>query len=171
MRYRYAQFQLIDSFTLFYYKFIQNNKQKDVHFWSMQMGSPVYYNWCGQAVERVCLIHLQQIKEALGISGIISNAYSWFSPKKPGKQGAQIDLVIDRSDDVIDLCEIKFAKELYEVSKEENEKVQNRRIRFITDTKTDKAVHLVLISANNVAQNSYSNEFQSIINSDSLFSK
>ena len=165
-----GQYQLIDSYTLFYYKFIQNNHQSDVHIWSAQMGSPVYYNWCGLAFERVCLLHLQQIKQSLGITGIISYAYSWLSRGEQGKaKGAQIDLVIDRSDNVIDLCEIKFTKEPYEVSKDEDEKVQNRRSRFLQDTKTNKAVHLILISANDVIANPYSSEFQSIITSDALF--
>ncbi|MCI6875457.1 MAG: ATP-binding protein [Parabacteroides sp.] len=169
---KHAQYQLIDSYTLFYYKYILSNHLKDEHFWSAQMGSPIYYNWCGLAFERVCLLHLSQIKKALGISGIISNAFSWFSRPEQGKQkGAQIDLVIDRSDNVVDLCEIKYTKEPYEVTREEEEKVQNRRSRFLTDTKTNKAVHLILISANDVVPNSYSYEFQSIISADALFSE
>lgn len=170
MKLKNAQYQLIDSYTLFYYKFIEGNQQGDAHFWSVQMGSPAYFNWCGLAFERVCLLHLPQIKNSLGITGIISNAYSWFSHGRRGlNKGVQIDLVIDRSDNVIDLCEIKFSKDAYEVSRDEEEKVQNRRLRFIDDTKTAKAVHLILISASDVVTNSYSNEFQYIITSDALF--
>jgi hypothetical protein len=62
-----ALFQLIDSYTLFYYQFIRQNQQSDEHFWSASMGTPLYYNWCGLAFERLCLLHLSQIMAALGI--------------------------------------------------------------------------------------------------------
>ncbi|MBQ6769705.1 MAG: ATP-binding protein [Bacteroidales bacterium] len=165
-----AMFQLIDSYTLFYYRFIEGNIQGDEHFWSSQASSPFYYNWCGLAFERVCLLHLLQIKAALGISGIVSNAYSWRSiPKQKNETGAQIDLLIDRNDQVIDLCEMKYTKDPFEMNSEEDEKVQHRLSRFLSDTKTDKAVHLVLVSANGVKRNAYSDEFQSIITAEALF--
>jgi len=165
-----AVFQLIDFYTLFYYKFIQHNAQGDEHFWSSQASTSLYYNWCGLAFERVCLLHLPQIKTALGISGIVSNAYSWRSlPAKQGEKGAQIDLLIDRNDNVIDLCEMKYTKDPYEEDSEEDKKVQHRLSRFLSDTKTNKAVHLVLISANSVKRNAYSDEFQFVITSEALF--
>ena len=165
-----AVFQLIDSYTLFYYKFILNNIHDDQGFWSKQISAPVYYNWCGLAFERVCLMHIAQIKKALGISGIISSEYAWHSKitRNEGR-GAQIDLIIDREDNVIDLCEIKYTKERYEASSEENDIIQNRRTRFVDETKTAKAVHLILISANGIKRNTYSGEFQNILTSECLF--
>lgn len=165
-----ALFQLIDSYTLFYYKFIRHNKQDDEHFWSSQISSPVYYNWCGLAFERICLLHITQIKKALGIIGTISTVCSWQSNKSNGeKKGAQIDLLIDRNDGVIDVCEMKYTKEPYEMDAIEEEKIQNRRSRFIEDSGTDKAIHLVLVAATGVKRNCYSDEFQSVITADSLF--
>ena len=85
-------------------------------------GTPRYYNWCGRAFERVCLCHTDQIKQKLGISGILTEEYAWrYIPKKKKedeepavakgkrkKEGCQVDLLIDRSDGIIDLCEMKY---------------------------------------------------------------
>ena len=166
-----AIFQLIDSYTIFYHDFILENTSGDTSFWSHQTGSPLYYNWCGRAFERVCLLHVDQIKKALGIFGVISQVCSWYLPKTPNKNGAQIDLIIDRDDSVIDICEIKYTKQPYEMTLDEELKIKNRRDRFISKTNTDKSIHLVLISARGVLRNSYSDEFQSIITADALFEK
>ena len=163
-------YQLIDSFTLFYYKYIQENVNNDEHFWSQQSGSPTYYNWCGLAFERVCLLHLPQIKKALGIFGTISNACSWHTAASTdGGNGAQIDLLIDRNDQVIDICEMKYTKEPYEMDTDEDQRIQNRRTRFISATQTDKAVHLILVSANGIKRNAYSDEFQAVLTAEDLF--
>lgn len=165
-----ALFQLVDSYTLFYYRFIRHNNRDDEHFWTSQLGSPTYYNWCGLAFERVCLLHIPQIKKSLGINGTISSVCSWQSShSENGQRGAQIDLLIDRDDQVIDLCEMKFTKEPYEINADEEQKLQNRRSRFVSETHTDKAVHLILVSASGVKRNSYSDEFQSVITSEELF--
>ena len=166
-----AVFQLIDSYTLFYYRFIQQNTGGDEYFWSRQTGSPIYYNWCGLAFERVCLLHLTQIKKALSIFGTVSRVCSWYLPATSKSKGAQIDLLIDRDDNVIDICEMKYTKQPYEMTFEDDQKVQNRRSRLIAETGTDKSVHLVLVSASGVKSNSYSDEFQSVITSEALFEK
>ncbi|MBO4379385.1 MAG: ATP-binding protein [Muribaculaceae bacterium] len=168
---KHSIFQLIDSYTLFYYKFIKENRKNDNNYWSRQMASPSYYNWCGLAFERVCLLHVNQIKKALSIFGTISTVCSWRTLTDANAKGAQIDLVIDRDDNVIDLCEIKYTKEPYEVPSEEEQKIQNRRSRFISSTRTQKAVHLVLISANGIKRNAYSDEFQAILTAESLFAE
>ena len=168
---KFAVFQLIDSYTLFYYRFIQQNSGGDECFWSRQTGSPLYYNWCGLAFERVCLLHVTQIKKALSICGTISRVCSWYQPATFERKGAQIDLLIDRNDGIIDICEMKYTKQPYEMTSEEEQKVQNRRNNFRIATGTDKSIHLILISANEVKQNSYSVEFQDIITADALFEK
>ena len=165
-----ALFQLIDSYTLFYYQFIKQNRREDNHFWTSQTGTPVYYNWCGLAFERLCLLHVPQIKKALGISGTISTVCSWRSGKRAeGQKGAQIDLLIDRNDNVIDICEMKYTKYPYEMDIAEEMKIQNRRSRFIEEADTDKAIHLILVSASGVKRNCYSDEFQSLISAEALF--
>lgn len=166
-----AIYQLMDPFTLFYFKFMRSNERNDEHFWSHSQGSPTYYNWCGLAFEMVCMQHIAQIKASLGIEGIISNVCSWKSgSKESDTKGAQIDLVIERNDNAIDLCEIKYTKEKFSVTSEYNDVIQNKRARFIEEYQTHQAVHLVLISANEVIHNSYYDEFQNVIYADSLFS-
>ncbi len=166
-----AVFQLIDSYTLFYYRFIQQNTGGDEYFWSRQTGSPLYFNWCGLAFERVCLMHVIQIKKALSIFGSISRVCAWYQPSTPEKKGAQIDLLIDRNDDIIDICEMKYTKQPYEMTNEAEQKMLNRRSRLIAETDTKKSVHLILVSANGIKRNSYSNEFQDVVTAEDLFEK
>ena len=105
-----AMYQLMDNFTLFYFKFIQENKNGNPHFWSSSLDTSVHNAWAGLAFERVCLQHLPEIKAALGFSAVISSAHSWtFKPKPDDTDqiGVQIDLLIDRNDGIINLCEMK----------------------------------------------------------------
>jgi hypothetical protein len=110
-----ALFQLIDNYTLFYFKFLKTNSATDEHFWSKSTDSPQYSSWCGLAFERVCLLHSRQIKAKLGIAGIISSEYAWQTKKDETGNGAQIDLLIDRNDGVINLCEMKFTKAPFKI--------------------------------------------------------
>ncbi len=123
--------------------------------------------FCG----RVCLLHVTQIKKALSIFGTISRECSWYQTATAERKGSQIDLLIDRNDDIIDICEMKYTKQPYEMTAEEEQKIQYRRSSFITETKTNKSIHLILVSASGVKQNSYSNEFQSVIAAEDLFEK
>ena len=110
MKSKGALYQLTDCYTLFYFRFVHDNPANDEHFWSKSIGTGEYNNWCGLAFERVCLLHSRQIKAKLGISGIISSEYAWSAEREEGKRGAQIDLLIDRNDGVINLCEMKYSK-------------------------------------------------------------
>ena len=99
-------YQLIDPFTLFCETFLKNRKKNS---WMQFIGTPAYYAWTGLSFETVCLNHTDQIKAALGISGIEADLYSWQrKASDSGKEGAQIDLLIDRADRTIDLCEMKY---------------------------------------------------------------
>ena len=176
-------YQLIDSYTLFYYAYIKANKHRDRQFWSKNLGTPQHNTWCGLAFERVCLLHVDQIKRALSIGGIMSSDYSWRSPKKKVTEnnssdkekqekktrGVQIDLLIDRSDDVIDVCEMKYYAKKYAFTKEEYDNLQNRILRLAEDTKTRKAVQSVLITTYGLILNEYSDIVQSVVTMDDLF--
>jgi uncharacterized protein len=111
---RYVQYKLIDEFTIFYLKFMHNRDLKTIN-WKLESITQSYKSWCGFAFERVCLKHLTAIKNALQINGIISYASSWYA--KDQSNGAQIDLLLDRKDNTINVLEIKFYKEPYEISK------------------------------------------------------
>lgn len=162
-------FQLVDSYTLFYHKFIKVNIKRDERFWSHNIGRPVYNNWCGLAFERLCLLHVNQIKQALGITGVVSGVCSWKVEKNGELPGAQIDLILDRDDNVIDLCEMKFTRERFAITAEYNGKLLNKRARFLEVADKSKGVHMILISAQDAVSNSYLEEFQKVITIDALF--
>lgn len=165
-----AMYQLVDFFTVFYFKFILENVRHDPNFWSKNIGSNLYNNWCGLAFERVCFAHIPQIKQALSIGGVVTNEYSWFVRRTEERPGAQIDLLLDRADQTINICEIKYsASSEYTLNEEEELKILSRRERFIEETNTTKAVHLTLITTRGLTKNYYSDIFQNVIIADSLF--
>ena len=160
-------YQLVDPFTIFYYEFIKGNKNNDPNFWTHCLNTNPYHTWCGLSFERVCLLHVEQIKHALGISGVISRIHSWRSSAT--KNGAQIDLLIDRDDDVIDLCEMKYTKAPWEMTDEDSNDIIHKESVFRSETGTTKAIHNVLVSANGVKRNAYSDDLQNIVTLDDLF--
>ncbi len=162
--------QLIDNFTLFYFKFMEDRKNTDTNYWSKIQTAPTYHNWCGLAFERVCLLHSEQIKKALGISGVITNEYSWRTAANDEHPGAQIDLLIDRSDKAINLCEIKYADGPYTLDKKYMENLRNKAALFRQLTKTRKGIALTMITSSGLVKNSYSmNSIHSQITADDLF--
>lgn len=157
-------YQLIDPFTLFSIQFMQNRRFDS---WNTYINSPGYHSWKGNFFEIVCLNHINQIKAALGISGIESTEYSWRSTKS--EKGAQIDLVIRRKDGVINLCEMKFTNDTYSLDAAEYEKLLNRMTQFQHETGTKDAIHITLVCGNGYKQNKYSGIVQNVILGDSLF--
>lgn len=165
-----AMYQLVDFYTLFYFKFILENRRHDPNFWSKSIGSALYNNWCDLAFERVCFAHIPQIKHALSIGGVVTNEYSWYVRKTEERPGAQIDLLLDRGDQTINICEIKYsASSEYTLNEEEETKILSRRERFIEETDSTKAVHLTLITTRGLTQNSHSDIFQNVVVAESLF--
>ncbi len=171
MKSKGALYQLIDFYTLFYFRFIQNNPVNDEHFWSKSIGTGEYNNWCGLAFERLCLLHSRQIKIKLGISGIISSEYAWWIDQKEGKRGAQIDLLIDRNDGVINLCEMKYTKAPFQIDANYEANLLNKRARFIEATQTRKAVHITMVSSQGLERNAYADEIQSEVSGGDLFAE
>ena len=151
---RNSLFQLIDFFSLFHLKFIKKAQFTDEGNWLAAIESPAYRAWSGYAFEQICLAHIPQIKKALGISGIISSSSSWRS--KHIKDGAQIDLLIDRNDRVINLCEIKFSIQPFTISKSYASTLRNKIGAFKTETRTRKAVWLTMITTFGVKKNKHS---------------
>ena len=167
-----ALYQLMDNFTLFYFKFVQENRNQNPHFWTSSLNTPVYNTWSGLAFERVCLQHLPQIKAALGFSAVISSAHSWtFKPKPDDKDstGVQIDLLIDRNDGIINLCEMKYANDTYIIDKDEDRKLRHRQSVFVRESKTKKAVQTTLITTYGLAQGGYSDDIQNQVTMEDLF--
>jgi uncharacterized protein len=151
---RQSLFQLVDFYTLFYLKFIKNAQFLDSGNWLALTDSPIYKAWSGYAFEQVCLMHVPQIKQALGISGVFSQSSSWRS--KEAIDGAQIDLLIDRRDHVINLFEIKFSNEPYTITKSYAEQLRHKIGTFKSETDTRKAVWLAMLTTFGVKKNEYS---------------
>lgn len=164
-----AIFQLVDCYTLFYYQFITMADGLDEHYWVRIMQTPMYHTWCGLAFERICLLHTRQIKAAIGISGILANLYSWHVKGNDDHPGAQIDLIIDRSDNVIDVCEMKYAPEGYRLTDGELQKIRNRISIFKRYIPHNKFAGPVLITSNGVIQNNNSFEIPTQVTADQLF--
>lgn len=159
-------YQLTDLYTLFYLRFVKNSNGQDPHAWSI-MGSGQKNAWAGYAFEQVCILHVPQIKKALGITGIASDNCSWnySSPERK----AQIDLVIDRSDKNIDLCEMKYSDHEYELKKDYADYLKERRELFRQATSTKKTLRLTLIAAGGVKKGKYSSVLQSALSAEDLF--
>lgn len=162
-------YQLMDNYTLFYFKFISECKG-DEHFWSHNAASSMRRSWEGLAFERVCLQHVDCIKKALGISGVESLEYAWQCQAEDQRgKGAQIDLVIDRADRVVNLCEMKFTAGEYDITDKEAVKLRNRLETFRGKAKVRTNVHLTMVTASGVKRGKYRNLYQSEIKLDDLF--
>ena len=140
-------YRLVDEFTLFYFKFFGNSDYTGSNF----TNKPSFKSWSGYAFENLCLKHVFQIKKALGIQGIISRDYSWISPDGT----AQVDMVIDRDDNVINLLEAKYYQTEYEMTQQYAEQLERRKHIFINATKTKKNVFTTMISIHGAKANAY----------------
>ena len=131
--------------------------------------NPKQKAWSGYAFEQVCLAHTEQIKKALGISGISTEESAWRSSQS--KYGAQIDLVIDRRDGVINICEMKFSTGPFSIDKKYNTELRNKITSFKTETRTKKALFLTMITTYGLQPNSYSLNVQNDFKMDILSEK
>jgi hypothetical protein len=158
-------FRLVDEYTLFYLKFLFNAKQTN---WLQYSNSQQFKIWQGFSFENFVYKHIDLVKKELGISGIISNEYSWYFKGTKEELGTQIDLVIDRSDNCITLLEIKFHNAEFITTKDVFENVTNKKSIFIAKTKTKKNVFVTMVSLNGAKQNEY---FSAIINNQVAISE
>jgi len=162
-------YQLTDPFILFHLKFVKGYKGQDENRWSNMIDSPSRRAWSGYSFEQMCLHHIRQIKSKLGISGVSSDIYSWSAKAREGVHGAQIDLLIDRRDQVINLCEMKFSQSPYELTESYLNHMLERMEIFRTDTKTTKALYLTMVTTYGLKPNAYSGMIQSEVVLDDLF--
>jgi AAA+ ATPase superfamily predicted ATPase len=165
-RSKYPIFQLIDSFTLFHLHFVRPNTANG-HFWTNMIDNARRRAWSGYAFELVCLIHEEQIKQKLGIAGVLTHTASWRSLNT--SPGAQIDLIIDRNDQVINLCEMKYVNGEFTIDRKYYQNMCNKRDAFSQETKSRKAIHLTLITTFGVKQNDYYGLIQSEVKMEDLF--
>lgn len=157
-------YQLIDFFTLFHFYFLV---EKEKHNWNAMQGTPPFYTWCGLTFELLALCHIDQIKQKLGISGINSSEYAWRSDTSGS--GAQIDLVIDRADNTINLCEMKFSVGNYSIDKNYEMNLRNKLARFMAISEKRKSIQLTFVTNYGVERNAHSGIVNNEVTLDDLF--
>ncbi len=150
-------YQLIDFYSLFYLRFVKNTSIMDEAKWLSGIDNPEIRTWSGYAFEMLCLHHVKEIKHKLGISGISTNTASWHSTDS--KEKTQIDLLIDRRDGIINICEMKFSINEFVISKKYAEEIRNKIYQFKEQSKTKKSLFFTMITTFGVARNEYSGSF------------
>jgi AAA+ ATPase superfamily predicted ATPase len=151
-----AIYKLSDEYSLFYLKFMEGSKDTGAGSWLRQIKSPSYISWSGIAFESVCQKHTPQIKKALGIEAVYTQVSTWRYVPAKGKQGAQIDLLLDRADGCINLCEMKFANTQFTIDKKYSNELQNKVNVFEEETKTKKTIFTTMITTYGVKANEHS---------------
>ena len=148
------RYRLIDEYSLFYLKWITQVKSFEVEddYWLKMSNTPAGRAWSGYAFESLCMKHIQKIKRALGIASVITREYAWVA------NGAQIDLLIERDDNCINLCEIKFAKDEFIIDKSYASELRAKKSIFLEKTATKKSVFLTLITTYGIKKNDHSVE-------------
>ena len=175
-------FQLTDQFSLFYLHFMKNGGSYGKNYWMQMIGKPEYIAWSGYAFETVCLHHVEQIVSALGISGAYYSPCSWnYRPSEAVindtdadndlKRGGQIDLLIDRNDKTISVCEMKYSSGEYEITKAYANRVDERLRTFRKVTNTRKSFSIVYVTPFGLYNNMYARKVNKQVTADYLFKK
>ena len=160
-------YRIKDFYTLFYYKFIDGQTGRDPNRWSHSINTPQVNSWQGFSFELICLNHVESIKRKLGIAGILTEASTWRSSNK--EQKVQIDLVIDRSDRIINLCEIKFSKDVFVIDSNYEKRLRERKSQFVVETKTRKTPLITMVTTFGISKNKHSGLVSSEVLLDDLF--
>ena len=164
-------YRLADFYTLFYYKFVASRDTKDEEWWSHNYNSRSVESWQGFSFELLCLTHIPQIRQKLGISGISTNASSWrYVPQKGSdERGCQIDLVIERGDHIINLCEMKFSMAPFSITSVYEQHIRKRMQTFRDKTKTTSTLTITFVTTFGVAAGQHSGVVDNEIVADDLF--
>lgn len=165
---RDEHYKLIDPFCMFYLKFVEKQDSLVDSFWQQNSVSQSVISWRGFAFENVCFNHIDQIKAALGISGVSTKHSAW-SKRADDISGTQIDLIIERKDNVVNLCEIKFYGNEFTVNKDYHRVLINRQELLEKEISSKMIIHNTLITTYGLKYNEYSGDFDNVITLDSLF--
>ncbi len=147
-------YHLTDEYTAFYFHFNPYKKEKGSFMKLSQSAS--YKSWAGYAFENLCMRHKKKLAEALGISGIYYTTPSFYHKADDKSEGFQIDILIDRADNVINVCEVKYYNTAYELSKKEMETIRYKIEKFRTISRTKKQILYTIITSNGLKPNQYS---------------
>ena len=181
-------YQLVDPFTLFHFQVMRRAGTRDAHFWSNNQNSHIFSTWSGLAFEKLCLNHEEQVRAALGVSGVSAEVFSWFSKasakgasadaeadSNAGKKkvikarGAQIDMLIDRADKTINVCEMKFWSMPYVMTAKDEADIERRILALRRETGTDKNVIVTLVTTKGLVRNEHSECVQKVVVLEDLF--
>ena len=166
---RETRYRMADFYTIFYFNFIEPNCYKDRHWWSNNIDSLSISSWMGNAFEQVCMTHHRQIKEKLHIDSIATSIYTWHRNSNEELPGAQIDMIIERADRIIHLCEMKFSVGKYVITKDYEMKLRERAGIFNTVTGNRKALVHTFITTYGVVDGKHKSIVHSEVTMDDLF--
>ena len=165
-------YKLTDFYTLFYLKYIEPNIDfYDEQWWQHHVASHSVESWLGLTFELLCLMHIRQIRQSLGIGGVATEVSTWFDPADKSKavKGSQIDLIIERADRIIHLCEMKFSQGEFRITADYEERLRNRMALFKDKTKNKMALVHTFVTTFGVADGKYSSIVHSEVTLDGLF--
>ena len=162
-------YKLIDPFCLFHIHFMIAKGDCSAKYWSENLSSQQIVSWKGFAFENVCFQHIEQIKSALSISGISSSLSAWSPKGDDGKDGTQIDMLINRADNIVNLCEIKYYGDTFSVDKKLYMAMIHRINMLEQALPAKKSVRSTLITTYGIKRNEYSNIFTNVITLDDLY--
>ena len=165
---RREHYKLVDPFCLFYLHFINKKQDPGETFWQQHVTSQQVVSWRGYAFENVCFNHIPQIKRALGISGVITSHSAW-SKRSDDTEGMQIDLLLSRNDNVINMCEIKYYSGDFTVDKAYYQTLLHRQELLSKELSQKYSIHNTLITTFGLTYNEYSGIFSNVITMDDLF--
>lgn len=163
-------YRLTDEYALFYLRYIEGSRPTRRGVWAKVSGTPAHRAWAGFTFETICMKHADEIKEGLGIAGVRSVEGSWIAKGKG--DGAQIDLLIDRDDNVINLCEMKFSTVPFTIDRKYAGELARKVQAFTAATRTRKSVFLTFITTYGLERNAHSDQLvQNALTMDALFAR
>jgi hypothetical protein len=165
---REEHYKLSDCFCWFWLHFKEFSDHREADYWQHHQKESEVKSWQGIAFEEVCMQHIYQIKAAMQVAGVASEESAMIIKGSKSTDGMQINLLIDRADDVVNICEIKYSKSQFVVTKSYAEKLLKRQSSLENMLK-DKSILLTLISFNGVEKNNHSEIFTHTITADDLF--
>lgn len=165
---REEHYKLVDPFCIFYLRFVEKEDSLNESFWQQNQVSQSVTSWRGFAFENVCFNHIKQIKAALGISGVSTKHSAW-TKRSDDTMGTQIDLIIERKDHVVNLCEIKFYGNDFVQTKESHRNLMNKQQLLEKEISSRMVIHNTLITTYGLKYNEYSGDFDNVITMEALF--
>jgi hypothetical protein len=165
---RDAHYKLVDPFCIFYQRFVENKDFLTEGFWQQNVETQAIVSWRGYAFENVCFNHIPVIKRALGISGVSTKESAW-TKTGDNEKGTQIDMLILRKDNIVNMCEMKFYSEEFTVDKDYDALLRNRQSILYEYLPKKSAIHNTLITTYGVKDNEYKWSFEKVITLEDLF--